>query len=123
DTRIVEHPELILAEAVQVAPAEPPTVQVDFLKRLKIEVARQGTGVLLVGSWRREGGVVRARSPQPPGLPRRTAEPRAVEQQAVARAAISPCAAEALGHRARRHFELLGCRAIFHVAVESKLVL
>ena len=41
DPRVVEQPELVLREPIQIAPAEPRAVQVNLLKRVEIEITRQ----------------------------------------------------------------------------------
>ena len=120
---VVEHPELILRESIEVAAAEPGAIQMDLVKDLEVEVARQARGVLSIGAS--AGRIARAvrRPRQSPALPRRAHEPGAVQQQTVAAAPVLPGAADAVGDGARRDGERLVGGAIAHVCVESKLVL
>ena len=39
DPRVVEHPELILGEAIEILPAEPGAVQVHFVEHVEVEIA------------------------------------------------------------------------------------
>src|SRR6185503_11941412 len=96
NARIVEQTELILREPVQIAAAEPRPVHVDLLERIEIEIARQARLVLLVAARRRRLRDALTRLPEAPRFPGGAAEPGAVQQQAVAAAAIFPGAAEAL---------------------------
>ena len=94
-----------------------------FWNAVEVEIARQAGGVLRVGPRRGRRRRRFAGLAQPPWLPDAAAEPGAVQQQAVAAAPILPRAAEPLGHRARRHVEGLGGRAVSDVAVEPELIL
>ena len=119
--RVVEQPELIPAEAVEIVPAEIRPVEVQLLeRRRRTQSRRQVRRVLRVGARRHRRS---SASAGPHGFQLDRANHVPLTRDAVAAAPVLPRAAEPVASSCCRHDERLAGRAVADERIEAELIL